>query len=293
MDLVSVIIPAYNCERYLRSTLDSALAQTYPACEIIVVDDGSTDSTPQILQEYQGRITYLTQRNAGSGAACNTAVRAARGKWIAFLDSDDLWLPNKIALQMEHLRDMPISHTDSICFGDSLATEIRRSSFEPPYDGMVLPRLLVKNFITKSSVMMLRDVYLECGGFDGRYVAVEDWPFFINVCAKYPLGYLPEPVVRYRVHAKSKSMASRRTLSDHVRIIEDAFAPDGVGAQLRSLRREALARSYRTNAHYAAESGDWSFAIRCALNSLMYGPLQAKTWRILAKSALIPCGRRY
>ncbi len=99
--------------------------------------------------------------------------------------------------------------------------------------------------------------------------------------------------MRYRVHLKSKSMASRKTLVDHVRIIEDAFAPGGAGASLRHLRGPALAASYRTNSHYAAESGDWKFALRCGVQSLRYEPAVRKTWRVLAKSALIPLGVRY
>lgn len=293
MDLVSVVIPAYNAERYIAAAVDSALAQTYPNCEVIVVDDGSTDGTPQILAGYGDRIRVHRQANGGSSAACNAGVELARGRWVAFLDADDLWLPDKTRLQVERCGRFAISHTDSWCFGDSLSQDVRRSSFEPLYAGQVLERLLVVNFITKSSVLMLRDVYLEAGGFGSSYPAVEDWPLWLRVCAKHEIGLVDEPLVRYRVHAQSKSMAARRTAGDHLRIIRDAFAPGGVGAHLPQLRRAALRSSYAVNCHYAAQTGDWSFAARCALNALMYGPSDVSSWKMLAKTLLMPLGRPY
>lgn len=293
MALISVIIPAYNAEKYLREALDSALAQTHPQTEVVVVDDGSTDGTPEILKAYGSRITIVRQANRGVATACNAGVAAAMGKWIAFLDADDVWLPNKLALQLERCRHLAISHTDSVCFGDALSCEVRRSSFEPPYAGNVLRHLLVRNFITKSTVMMLREVFIKYDGFDASYAAVEDWPFFLKVCAEYELGYLPEALVRYRVHRKSKSMQSRKTLADHVRVIHEAFAPGGVGTKFPELRAKALASSYQVNCHYAAESGDWTFAVYCALKSLQIAPTDLRTWKNLVKAVLIPVGIEY
>src|SRR5512143_3730544 len=105
--LVSVVMPVYNGARYLRQALESALAQTYRPLEIVVVDDGSTDETPAILAEFGTRIRALRQPNSGSAAARNAALDAARGELIAFLDADDLWLPQKLAVQVEYLREHP------------------------------------------------------------------------------------------------------------------------------------------------------------------------------------------
>ena len=293
MDTVSIIIPAYNAEMYLREAVDSALSQTYQACEIIVVDDGSTDRTPRILEEYGDRLRVIRQANQGSPAACNAGAAVAKGTWIAFLDADDMWLPGKLARQIESCADYAISHTDSVCFGDSITGEVLRSSFEPPYCGSVLKELLVRNFISKSTVMIRRDIYLRYGGFDETYTGVEDWPFWLKVCAEHELGYLPETVVRYRVHRKSKSMEGRKTLADHLRIIDGAFGPRGVGESLSHLRHKALVSSYQINSHYAAESGDWTFAAYCALRVLQYEPTALYAWKRLVKSALIPFGVKY
>jgi glycosyltransferase involved in cell wall biosynthesis len=293
MQLISIIIPAYNAERYLRASVDTALAQTYEPKEVVVVDDGSTDGTGRILAEYGDRIRVITQGNGGSSAACNAGVAAARGRWVAFLDADDEWLPNKLALQFEQCGASAISHTDSVCFGDGIDGEVVRSSFEPGHSGHVLNRLLVGNFITKSSVMMLRDVYLEFGGFPESELAVEDWPFFLKVCARYELGYLPQPVVRYRVHATSKSMQARRMMASHLKIIDDAFAPGGVGATLPSIRKEALVSSYQINCHYASQMGDWAFAARCASNVIARQPGNVNAWKSLVKALLMPLGYKY
>lgn len=293
MEAVSVIIPAYNAAKYIRHAVDSVLAQTYPNVEVVVVDDGSTDGTALILADYGSRIRTVSQPNRGVATACNAGVAAASGVWIAFLDADDEWLPDKLMLQVRHCGTTAISHTDSVCFGEAIDGEIRRSSFEPPHSGRVLKPLLVTNFITKSSVMMRRDVYLRYGGFDASHLGVEDWPFWLKVCAEHDLGYLPEAVVRYRVHPTSKSMQSRKTMIDHRRIIEQAFAPSGPGSAFPELRRDALASSYQINGHYAAESGDWRFALKCGLSALRYAPTSLRIWKNVVKSALIPLGVPY
>jgi glycosyltransferase involved in cell wall biosynthesis len=293
MESVSIIIPAYNAETYLKEAVDSALSQTYNEREVIIVDDGSTDRTPRILADYGHSVRVIRQANRGSPAACNAGVAAARGTWISFLDADDVWLPGKLARQIEACRDTGISHTDSVCFGDSLAGEVRRSSFEPPYSGRILKELLVRNFITKSTVMMRRDLFQQYGGFDETFVGVEDWPFWLKVCAEHELGYLPEAVVRYRVHRESKSMKARKMLADHMRIIDWAFGPRGVGESLLQLKRQSLISSYQINSHYAAESGDWTFAAYCAMKVLRHEPASLTAWKRLIKSALIPAGIKY
>ena len=293
MDLVSIVIPAYNAQAYLRETVDSALKQTYGNCEVIVVDDGSVDDTPRILAEYGGKIRVVRQTNRGSAAACNAGVAVAKGTWVCFLDADDVWLPDKVARQLEVCGDKAISHTDSVLFGDALNGEILRSSFEPLYSGRVLDKLLVINFISKSTVMIRRDVYNRFGGFDETYVTVEDWPLWLKVCAEYDLGYLSEPLVRYRVHRKSKSMLSRRVLNARLRVIEEAFSEGGAGHSLPQIRGPALASAYQVSFHYAGQSGDWKLALACAVQALRYKPADARKWKNLIKAILMPLGMKY
>ena len=293
MDLVSVVIPAHNAEKYLRETIDSVIAQTYKNLEIIVVDDGSTDRTQNILAEYGDKIRVVRQSNKGSAAARNAGVAVARGTWVCFLDADDIWLPDKVALQVERCNGTIISYTDTVCFGDAMVGEIRRSSFESAYSGKVLKELLVGNFIGMSTVMIRRDVFNHYGGFDESYVTCEDWPLWMNVCAEHELGYLPEAVVRYRVHRKSKTMLSRRTHAARLRIIDAAFGPGGVAQSLSQLRSKSLASAYQVTCHYASESGDWKFAFNCAVHALWYNPFVTRPWKNLIKALLIPLGVKY
>lgn len=273
--------------------VNSALYQTYSDKEVVVVDDGSTDGTGDILAQYGSNIHLVRKPNGGVSSACNAGVARATGESIAFLDGDDEWYPDKLKKQVSMCGGSAISHTDSVCFGEHLQREVRRSDFEPAYSGMVLEKLLVTNFITKSSVMMNRNLYLSEGGFVEGYKGVEDWPFWLKICAKHEIGYVPEPLIRYRVHQTSKSMNCRETLRDHLRIIGEAFAAGGVGSAFPQLRTKALASSYGIHSHYAAETGDWKLSAQCAAKAILAEPRVLYMYKRLIKALLMPVGVPY
>ncbi|MFZ9033203.1 MAG: glycosyltransferase family 2 protein, partial [Anaerohalosphaeraceae bacterium] len=104
---ISAVIPAYNAEKYIARSINSVLNQTCPVDEIIVVDDGSTDSTAEVIKSYGGKVRYIHQQNAGVSAARNTGIQAATCEWVAFLDADDEWLPEKIERQVENIKNNP------------------------------------------------------------------------------------------------------------------------------------------------------------------------------------------
>lgn len=289
MELISVIIPAYNAAKYLKETLDSVLNQSYEEREIIVVNDGSTDNTTEILSGFKDKIIIINQKNRGDAAACNAGVSIARGRWVSFIDADDLWLPDKLSCQLAYCCGKPISYTDSFVFGEAIVGNIRRSSFEPPYSGYVLKELLIRNFITKSTVMVRRDIFIKYGGFDETYV-LNDWPLWLKICSDNQIGYVPEPLARYRVHHNSATAKARQRLPEHLRLIAEVFGPNGVGKLYPQLRSKALASSYAINCHFSARSSDWPFAVYCALQALRYEPTVLSNWKNLAKSALIPLG---
>ena len=293
MTTVSIVIPAYNAQKYIRESVESALAQTHEAFEVVVVDDGSKDDTCDILKEYGESIRVIRQDNSGTAAACNAGVSEAKGEWVAFLDADDQWFPKKLELQLNACSKFAISHSDSFCFGQELKQEIRRSALQEMYSGRVLEKILVANFITKSTVIVSKEVYKAAGGFSRKYDAVEDWPLWISICAKHELGYVADPLVRYRVHADSKSMKARATDDAHMRIIEDAFSVGGAGCDYSFLKSRAVAESSAINAHYAATSGDWIWGVRCASRAIVNGRFTASIWKVLAKSLMIPFGYKY
>ncbi|MEM6301515.1 MAG: glycosyltransferase family 2 protein, partial [Pseudomonadota bacterium] len=162
--LVSVVIPAFNAADFIESTVLSALAQTYQNLEILVIDDGSTDDTQEALDQFAGQVRYHKRPNGGPAAARNTGIEAAGGKYVAFLDADDRWKPEKITKQVASLEELgnafALSHTDVVTVCDErelLQTEKNLQPFMPP--SIAFERLFSSNFIATSSVVCRKEVF--------------------------------------------------------------------------------------------------------------------------------------
>lgn len=283
---VSTIIPAYNAEAYIRESIDSALVQTYDRQEIIVVNDGSTDGTAEILAEYGDQIRTLTQPNSGRAAACNAGVQAATGQFIAFLDADDIWLARKLEVQVKCCGNAAISHTNSYYFGSGITVDLVKTDITPQYGGEVLQHLLLGNFITGSTVMLDKEVFWSCGGFDETYDCIQDWPLWLKICAKYNLGYVEEPLARYRLHSEATTKMTNRTIPAHFRVLSEAFSEGGVAFDRQELRNCAFAASYSVIAQVAAQSGNWGQSLSCASLAVCHAPLESLYWKRLVKSAI-------
>ena len=201
---ISVIIPCYNGEAFLKQALDSVLAQTFPAAEVVLVDDGSTDGTPALsrafAERYPNVIRYIRQEKSGVSTARNRAVREARYEWIAFLDADDWWKPEKLARQAEVIESRPqpdLVYTPlHIFLPDSSSYETK--GFPPD---QIWPELRYGNLITPSSVMLRRSLFLEAGGFDLRIHGSEDWELWVRLILekKIRLGWVSEALTCYRL----------------------------------------------------------------------------------------------
>ena len=205
--LVSVCIGAYNRKDYIRECVDSALAQTWPHKEIIVVDDASTDGTREILQSY-GTSIRLILRDENSGICPitrNQAVGAATGTYVALLDSDDKWYPEKLAIQvgfMENHPEIPLCHTlCDVIDAQSQWVGVRHGAGVVPATGMIFERLLDHCWITISTVMIRRSLFDEVGGFNPArpygYLG-EDHEFFLRVARNHPIGFVPEVLAGFR-----------------------------------------------------------------------------------------------
>lgn len=209
--LVSVIIPAYNAAPYVAAAVDSALAQTYAPVEVVVTDDGSTDGTAEILRPYReaGKITYIYQKNAGLSSARNTGIRASHGEYIALLDSDDLFLPDKIERQIGYLEAHPacgISYCGIAHFYEEDPERMLNLKYEYYSGADFFPALLWKNFVNPLSVVARRSVFETIGFFDEDLKRSEDWDFWIRAAyAGIRFDYLPEVLARYRMRRGSMS----------------------------------------------------------------------------------------
>ncbi len=276
-DLVSVVIPVHNAERYLEATLKSVFAQSYPHTEIIAVDDGSEDRSVDILKRYSDRVVLLRQPNSGAAAARNRGVQAASGEWIAFLDADDLWSPRKLQRQFDGRGNCLWSYTDAVFVG-GVNDGRKDSELNEKYHGPVLERLVCNNFVCLSSVLIQKQAYLNAGGFSERIRYVEDWELWIRLASEYEIAYVDEPLVKYRIHSASGSRSTRKTLPQHLKVIDLAFAEGSPAGRLRHLMPYAKARSYSICSQIAEEEGDYSFGFRCSMLACRQQPLKVVLW---------------
>jgi len=209
--IVSVIIPVYNGERYLAETLESVIAQTEVNWELIAVNDGSTDTSLEILEGYAKkipeRIKVITVENGGVSEARNTAVAAACGTYIAFVDQDDLWAPQKLQLQIKMFsrnKNLGISFTnETLVDEDGNTNHENVLKFGRDNRGNVFEHLIFDNFIPISSVMLKKELFVKIGGFDPCFSLAEDYDFLLKVTREAPVDYIDEPLLLYRVHGAS------------------------------------------------------------------------------------------
>lgn len=208
--LVSVIIPTYNNSHYFIEAIESVLAQTYQNYEIIVVDDGSTDDTKSLLQPYLDRIQYIYKTNGGVSTARNVGIRASKGKYLAFLDSDDLWLLEKLYLQVKRFNMSPelaVVFTDNYAFNESGITCPSNKQRYGVHEGWVFEKLFLRNFIGNSTIMVKRECLNRIGLFDEsqEISVVQDFNFLLRLARYFPFGYVGKVLMKYRIHKSNLS----------------------------------------------------------------------------------------
>jgi GT2 family glycosyltransferase len=184
--LVSVIIPTYNRAAMIQEALDSVLAQSYSDFEVIVVDDGSTDGTAAALARYGDTLRVLSQARRGVAAARNSGVRIAKGKYVAFLDSDDLWLANKLEIQTAFMAQNPwieICQTEEIWIRGGVRVNPKKRQQKP--SGDIFRRSLELCLVSPSAVMMSRKLFSEMGGFDDSFWVCEDYDLWLRIAVDY------------------------------------------------------------------------------------------------------------
>lgn len=193
--MVSVIIPTYNRGHLIGEAVTSVLAQEGVACEVIVVDDGSSDQSASVLASFGSAIRSLFQAHAGVSAARNRGIRAANGEWLAFLDSDDLWLPRKLLVQLEFFDRQPafrICQTEETWVRSGCRVNPRKYHKKP--HGHCFAQLLERCLISPSAVVIHRDVFAEVGLFDETLPACEDYDLWLRIGCRYPIGLVDEPL---------------------------------------------------------------------------------------------------
>jgi glycosyltransferase involved in cell wall biosynthesis len=268
---VSAVIPVYNGEHLVSRAIESVLAQTHPVGEILVVDDGSTDSTADIVRRYGGTVRLVEQKNAGVAAARNTGCRLSHSSWIAFLDHDDEWLPQKIERQMAALAKRPeakLCYTGHFFCADGEPPRVSRLP-----ENAIWPFARYRNPFPPSTIIVDRGVLLELGGYDERLkgASCEDWDFNVRLLSRHSVVEVPEPLVKYYYTESSNSRRYAQMLANTLAITDCTLLTGLTGADRFMWRRRIRAVLYYRAAISARDHN--GPAIAYLLKSLAEWPL--------------------
>jgi glycosyltransferase involved in cell wall biosynthesis len=302
---VSVIVPAFNAERFIRETLDSVLAQNYPSLEIIVVDDGSTDETAHQVLSYGPAVKYLRERNSGGAARPrNVGLQVATGELIAFLDADDVMKPGRIAREVDFLCSRPdvgLVFSNYRDFGarieptphfESCPLLARRLAAREDIESLILEPmdstelLLTENF-GSSSPMVRREVALAVGGYDELSIPSEDFDFQFRVASRYRIGLMRTVGWSKRDHPTNLSANTPRVLERKIAVRRRILDSETIGRRRRKLKRK-IADCHADLAYFYTGRNN-AMALRHLLSSLrLTGAVRA---RLVARLALDLVGR--
>ena len=244
MPKVSVVIPTYNRGRVVGEAIDSVLSQRYDDFELIVVDDGSTDGTEELLASYLSRLTYIYQEHRGVSAARNHGIVSARGEYLSFLDSDDLWLRDKLSTQMRFMEFHPecrICYTDEIWIRKGVRVNPMKKHRK--YSGMIFEQCLPLCIVSPSSVLIARTLLEEIGAFDESLEACEDYDLWLRIAARYPIHFIEKPLIVKR-GGHEDQLSKKLNSQDRFRIkaLTKLLADDYVSPRQRELAWRELAR---------------------------------------------------
>lgn len=220
---VSVIIPLYNGEKFISETTESVLAQTYKNMEIIIINDGSTDGSHEKIKPYLNRIKYIYQENKGISVARNKAILNSTGEYIAFLDHDDLWKPEKITLQVQYLdqhQDVGFVHTNLSIMRDTKITKEIFQTEKRNREGDCFNELLLGNFINMLTVMVRRKCLEQVGIFDPDIKVIQDYDLWLRIAKHFRLGYINKPLAIYRIHDSNISKNKIRLTLEEIKLIK-------------------------------------------------------------------------
>lgn len=284
--LISVVIPAYNAEKHIEETLQSVFNQTYKNIEILVIDDGSSDNTLQILKKYENRLNIFSQKNTGVAKARNFAAEKSNGEWLAFIDSDDRWLPDKISIQFSNLGNNNWSHTNSVYIGHNQDGKTKRSDLNHQFGGHVFDKLIIDNFITTSTVLIKKDIFITHGGFDESLKALEDWKLWLEISLIEPLNYNDKVLAEYRVTPGSTSRKGREVLPLHIELINYFFNNKNELKGKAHLKNKALFNSYNICSYIAEDANDHIFSLQCAAKAWNHKMLNVGSTKRLLRTIL-------
>jgi glycosyltransferase involved in cell wall biosynthesis len=288
--LVSVVIPTYNYGHFLAEAIQSVLEQTFRDFEIIVVDDGSTDNTREVIEQFGDSVRYIHQNNQGVAVARNNGIKAARGQYIAFLDADDLWLPQKLQLQTALFEECPhvgLVYSTVYLFESKSGAIVGEYPVSCCRKGKVLRDLYMYPFIPSPTPLIPKDVFNVVGCFDNRFDPKEDSEMWLRIAARYEFAFVPKPLAKYRLHG---SIQSKKGYEKGKRI--DLAILEKVGHdypnQLWPLRLLRLATYEEEFGWELIRRGERSSGISHLKRAIRYIPWRVRPYLLLAFAILWP-----
>jgi len=301
---VSVVVPAFNCERYLGTALESILAQSGPALEIVVVDDGSTDGTPDVAQHFvatapPGTVSLHRQANCGSAAARNRGLALTRGSLIAFLDADDVWLPDKLAVQLRFLAAHP--HHGMVCsrwqvqhddFDTTSIPSVDAAECTPDLDGWLYPTLFLSCKVWTSTVVMRRSLADAVGTFDTSLKRGQDYDYWLRASRLTRIARLSCVTAIYRIHHQSVTRTPQKENYEYQVLRKNVqsgpHSDTHSGSLTRRVVRVRLSQAWRNYWFEHYQAGSFRYCFRGALQMIRWTPWEAGAWVAAARTAFIP-----
>ena len=295
--LVSIVIPTYNCERYIRETVQSIVDQTMADWELVIVDDGSTDATVDIARKLDPRIQVLEQANAGVCVARNRGFEASRGRFLCFMDHDDIWYPEKLARQMGWMERRPEL---GVVYSNCIFWHARDGAFptpaqmrpaddadvlDLPFTGWVYHQFMLDSCALTSSAMIRREALDACGLFDVDLPYSEDWDLFLRLSRHYQFAQMHWPSTLYRQHQKqgSRVARSRDYRSELLLRAEQTWGltgPDGTPVDQRRFR-QLIAKFRMEYGRQHLASGSRRTGVAALFDAWRRDPIH---WRYLAQA---------
>ncbi|WP_166668760.1 glycosyltransferase [Thiohalophilus thiocyanatoxydans] len=305
MPRVSVIMPAYNTAQYIGDAIDSVLSQDYPNKELIIIDDGSTDGTVDIIRRHEPAVTLLTQKNQGSAVARNAGLDAARGDYVAFLDSDDIWLPGKLTAQVTYMEQHPqigMSYSRwqvwkpgpdgqfsaPASFKHSLNDSAAPTGIVEEGSGWLYNRLLFTSLLHTITVIARRDLINKVGNFDTALKRGQDYDYWLRASRVTEIHQLDQILALYRLHGEGCAKKWPHVNYEKV-VVENALSrwglegPTGEVTTKPAMQHRLADTCFSFGYHHYWE-GSPGLAVNAFRQCLGYRPAYLSAWRYLVMS---------
>jgi len=291
---VAIIIPCYNSQATLTQTLDSALGQSFADLCIVTVNDGSVDETDIILQEYAQRypekLCVISQANKGQTIAKNVGIQNSCSEFVVFLDSDDLWTPDKLEKQMALMLSKP---NVGLCYTAATQIDIHGAhvgeiNVSQALRGKCFNELIVRNNIVASSAMVRRSALEDVGLFDESLRACENWDLWIRIAHGYDVDFVDEPLTCYRLHSNNMSKNVAKILQARLQVIDKHLPAGSNDAWVKEQRSEAFFKTHWTFAKAYVESLQLSEARQELALALKIRPMKVECYILYLKTLLGP-----